>query len=49
MSGEGALVLLATVPVTVDIVVVLVELQMATAVANDVVVTAAVSSVTSTG
>ena len=47
MPGEGALVLVDRVPIFVDVVVMLVLLKVATVVANDVVVTVAVSSVSS--
>ena len=49
MSGEGILVLMARVPVTLDVAVVLVVSKLAMVAANDVVVTVVVSSVTSTG
>ena len=48
LSGEGALELLATVPVTVEVVIVLMALKVVTVATYAVVVTAAVSSVTST-
>ena len=49
VSGQGALILVARVPVAVDVVVKLVVLKVVTLATNDVVVTVTVSSVTSTG